>query len=118
MVSARRIWRHRHGHCLHLYVRIHVHHRQLRIHCRVSIDICSLGSLPRGWWNVGTTLSRAAQCTNVNRTVVGIPMYKNLGTHITLTVLGAISAVTVPIPYLLYFFGGNLRKRSKYAASR
>jgi hypothetical protein len=52
------------------------------------------------------------------RTVVGVPMYKNLGTHVTLSILGGISAIIVPIPYLLYFFGAKLRKRSKYAISR
>lgn len=49
-------------------------------------------------------------------TVVGIPMYKNLGTHWTLTVLGTISAFAVPIPYVLYRYGPGLRKRSQWAA--
>jgi hypothetical protein len=48
-------------------------------------------------------------------TVVGIPMYENLGTHWTLTVLGCISAVALPIPYVLYWFGPSMRKRSKWA---
>jgi len=48
-------------------------------------------------------------------TVVGIPMYKNLGTHWTLTVLGCISALALPIPYVLYLSGPSLRKRSKWA---
>ncbi|KAE8829798.1 hypothetical protein PTNB73_06232 [Pyrenophora teres f. teres] len=48
-------------------------------------------------------------------TVVGIPMYRNLGTHWTLTVLGCISALALPIPYVLYRFGPSLRKRSKWA---
>ncbi|GLA18388.1 hypothetical protein AnigIFM62618_006031 [Aspergillus niger] len=50
-------------------------------------------------------------------TVVGIPMYRNLGTHWTLTVLGIISAVAAPIPYVLTFWGPSLRKRSKWATA-
>jgi hypothetical protein len=48
-------------------------------------------------------------------TVVGIPMYENLGTHWTLTVLGIISAVALPIPYILYRYGSSVRRRSKWA---
>jgi hypothetical protein len=48
-------------------------------------------------------------------TVVGIPMYRNLGTHWTLTLLGCISILALPIPYVLYQFGPSLRKRSKWA---
>jgi hypothetical protein len=48
-------------------------------------------------------------------TVVGIPMYENLGTHWTMTVLGCISALAVPIPYVLYWYGPNMRSRSKWA---
>ncbi|CAN9190247.1 unnamed protein product [Alternaria alternata] len=48
-------------------------------------------------------------------TVVGIPMYRNLGTHWTLTLLGIISVLALPIPYVLYRFGPSLRKRSKWA---
>lgn len=48
---------------------------------------------------------------------VAIPFYKNLGVHWTLTILGAISALMVPVPYLFYFYGPQLRSRSKYAIS-
>jgi hypothetical protein len=51
-------------------------------------------------------------------TVVGIPMYHNLGVHWTLTVLGIISTLAVPIPYALYKWGHLLRKRSKWAVDR
>ncbi|KAL8826369.1 MAG: hypothetical protein Q9170_007430 [Blastenia crenularia] len=44
-----------------------------------------------------------------------IPFYKNLGVHWTLTILGAISALCVPLPYLFFVFGPRIRKRSKYA---
>lgn len=50
-------------------------------------------------------------------TVVGIPMYKNLGVHWTLTVLGIISTVATLIPYVLFRMGSNLRTRSKYAVA-
>lgn len=50
-------------------------------------------------------------------TVVGVPMYKNLGSHYTLTVLACISVAVVPIPFLLYRFGPKIREKSKYAVS-
>lgn len=50
-------------------------------------------------------------------TIVGIPFYENLGVHWTLTILGAISAIMVPVPYLFYIFGEKIRSYSKFAAS-
>ena len=44
-----------------------------------------------------------------------IPFYKNLGVHYTLTILGCISALMVPVPYLFYFYGKTIRGWSKYA---
>ena len=49
--------------------------------------------------------------------VLGVPMYRNLGTHWTLTVLGVISLVVLPIPYVFYRWGAVLRGRSKYVVS-
>ena len=46
---------------------------------------------------------------------VAIPFYRNLGVHWTLTILGALSALLVPVPYLFYHFGTKIRRRSKYA---
>ena len=46
----------------------------------------------------------------------GIPMYKNLGVHWALTVLGVISALMVPVPYLFYVYGAKIRGMSHYAA--
>lgn len=48
-------------------------------------------------------------------TVAGIPLYENLGTHYTLTILACISVVLVPMPYLLYYYGPVIRSRSKFA---
>ena len=45
---------------------------------------------------------------------VATPMYRNLGVPYTLTILACLSAVMVPVPYLFYFFGPQIRKRSKY----
>lgn len=44
-----------------------------------------------------------------------IPFYKNMGVHWTLTILGAISALCVPLPYLFFVWGPRIRRRSKYA---
>lgn len=46
---------------------------------------------------------------------VAIPFYRNLGVHWTLTILGALSTLLVPVPYLFYHFGTKIRARSKYA---
>ena len=50
-------------------------------------------------------------------TVVGIPFYKNLGTHYTLTILGALAVLLAPVPYLLYLYGHRIRVKSNYAVS-
>lgn len=49
-------------------------------------------------------------------TIVGIPFYKNLGIHYTLTILGCISTLLVPVPYVFFFYGEKIRKHSKWAA--
>lgn len=50
-------------------------------------------------------------------TVVGIPFYQNLGVHWTLTILGAISALMAPLPYVFYVYGEKIRSHSKFAAT-
>jgi len=50
-------------------------------------------------------------------TVVGVPFYKNMGPHWELTILGCISVLMTPIPYVFYKYGRNVRRRSKYAVS-
>ncbi|KAL8680507.1 MAG: hypothetical protein Q9186_003306 [Xanthomendoza sp. 1 TL-2023] len=44
-----------------------------------------------------------------------IPFYTKVGVPWTLTILGAISALCVPLPYLFFVFGPRIRTRSKYA---
>lgn len=63
---------------------------------------------------VGITLVR--YCVAGGMVEVGIPFYENLGVHWTLTILGAISAVMVPVPYLFYVYGEKIRGYSTYAA--
>ncbi|TID01615.1 putative efflux pump kojT [Colletotrichum higginsianum] len=50
-------------------------------------------------------------------TVVGIPLYENLGTHYALTILACISGVLAPIPYVLYHYGSWIRAKSRFAVS-
>lgn len=50
-------------------------------------------------------------------TVAGGPIYRSIGVHYTLTILGSISAAMTPVPYLLYIYGPKIRKRSKYAVN-
>ncbi|KAI2849559.1 hypothetical protein CBS11852_1562 [Aspergillus niger] len=50
-------------------------------------------------------------------TVAGGPIYEALGVQYTLTILGSISAVMALVPYLLYFYGPMIRKKSKYAVN-
>ncbi|KAJ6031164.1 hypothetical protein N7540_001896 [Penicillium herquei] len=59
------------------------------------------------------TVSR--YCAAGGMTVVGMPFYKNMGVHWTLTILGCISAIMVPVPYVFYKFGPVIRRWSKYA---
>lgn len=62
------------------------------------------------------TLSRYVAAGGM--TVVGIPFYKNMGTHWTLTILGAISALMVPVPFVFYYHGAGIRVKSAYAVHR
>lgn len=48
-------------------------------------------------------------------TIVGVPFYKNLGPRWTLTVLGCISALMAPVPFILYKYGAKIRTKSAYA---
>jgi hypothetical protein len=50
-------------------------------------------------------------------TIVGVPMYNNLGTHYTLTLLGCISLLMTPVPYVFYKYGHIIRQRSENAVS-
>lgn len=44
-----------------------------------------------------------------------VPFYSNLGVHWTLTILGVISALLVPVPFAFYLYGHKIREKSKYA---
>lgn len=48
---------------------------------------------------------------------VSIPMYKNLGVHWTLTVLGGISLAMAPVPFIFYRYGAKIRTYSRHATS-
>ncbi|KAK2028154.1 major facilitator superfamily transporter [Colletotrichum zoysiae] len=50
-------------------------------------------------------------------TVAGIPLYTNMGTDHALYLLGGISALLAPIPFVFFKWGNLLRERSKYAFS-
>jgi len=50
-------------------------------------------------------------------TVVGIPLYQNMGVHYTLTILGSIAALLAPVPYVFYKYGPKIREKSKYAVA-
>lgn len=50
-------------------------------------------------------------------TVAGGPIYRSIGVHYTLTIMGSISAVMMFVPYLLYLFGPRIRKFSKFAVN-
>lgn len=45
---------------------------------------------------------------------VGIPMYENLGVAWALTLLGILSAVLIPIPFSLFYWGPRIRQWSKH----
>ena len=62
---------------------------------------------------VGATFIRYLACGGM--IPVSIPFYENLGVHWTLSILGIISALMVPVPYIFYIFGARIRKSSKHA---
>ncbi len=62
-----------------------------------------------------TSVTLVRYVTAGGMTVVGIPFYKNMGVHWTLTILGGISAILVPVPYLFYVYGRKIRGKSRYA---
>lgn len=43
------------------------------------------------------------------------PMYKGIGVHWTLTFLGILGALLVPVPWVLYIYGRRIIARSKFA---
>jgi MFS family permease len=49
---------------------------------------------------------------------VSIPMYENLGFHWTLTLLGCISTILTPVPFVMWKFGYAIRKRSRVARNK
>ncbi|KAJ5111332.1 hypothetical protein N7532_001867 [Penicillium argentinense] len=61
------------------------------------------------------TVSR--YCAAGGMTIVGIPFYQNMGVHWTLTILGCISAIMVPVPYVFYRYGPIIRRWSRYAVT-
>jgi hypothetical protein len=61
------------------------------------------------------TVSR--YCAAGAMTVVGIPFYSNMGVHYTLTILGCISVVMTPLPYVFWKFGHVIRGWSKFAVN-
>ncbi|EHK45901.1 hypothetical protein TRIATDRAFT_182617, partial [Trichoderma atroviride IMI 206040] len=46
---------------------------------------------------------------------ISLPMYKNLGIHWALTMLGLISLVFTTVPYAFYRFGPWIRSKSRFA---
>ena len=48
-------------------------------------------------------------------TVVGVPFYNNLGPHWPLTIMGCLSLLLTPLPYLFYRYGHVIRQKSRYA---
>ncbi|GAB7366165.1 hypothetical protein MBLNU230_g7727t1 [Neophaeotheca triangularis] len=48
-------------------------------------------------------------------TPVGLPFYENMGVQWTLTILGGLSALLVPVPFVFYVYGPWIRSKSRYA---
>ncbi|XHG01691.1 hypothetical protein AWENTII_005060 [Aspergillus wentii] len=61
------------------------------------------------------TVSR--YCAAGGMTVVGIPFYKNMGVHYTLTILACISSVMTLVPYVFYRYGKTIRGWSRFAVA-
>ncbi|GLA35879.1 hypothetical protein AnigIFM63309_001260 [Aspergillus niger] len=54
-------------------------------------------------------MTSSRYCVAGGMTVVGVPFYHNMGVHWTLTILGIISAILTPVPYILWKFGPVVR---------
>lgn len=47
--------------------------------------------------------------------VFAFPMYENLGVHVSMSILGGISAIMVPIPFIFHRYGHSIRAKSSFA---
>jgi hypothetical protein len=59
----------------------------------------------------------AQQALTLEKVVVAIPFYENLGIPYTLTIMACLSCLLVPIPYAFFKWGWWIRSKSKYAIS-
>ena len=49
---------------------------------------------------------------------VSIPMYESLGVHWSLTLLGCVSTILTPVPFVMWKFGHAIRKRSRVGRAK
>ncbi|KIW22634.1 uncharacterized protein PV07_10913 [Cladophialophora immunda] len=49
--------------------------------------------------------------------VAATPFYRNVGHHWTLTILGCVSLLLTPIPYVFYRYGHIIRRKSHFAVT-
>jgi hypothetical protein len=47
--------------------------------------------------------------------IAHMPMYEGIGVHWTLTLMGCLSLVLVPVPFLFWRYGCGIRGRSEFA---
>lgn len=47
--------------------------------------------------------------------IATVPMYEALHVHWTMTLLGCVGTVLVPVPWAFWMYGDKIRKRSRYA---
>ena len=50
--------------------------------------------------------------------IAAIPIYESMCEEWVLTIMGGLSALLVPIPFLFYRYGARIRNYSKLAASQ
>jgi hypothetical protein len=98
-----------------------IHHRHVRGVCSIGAIIHDSGSICGCRWYdhrryVASLRDRILRvCTD---RLTGLPFYQNMGVAYTLTIMGCISALLVPVPYLFYIYGPWIRSKSKFAANR
>ena len=49
--------------------------------------------------------------------IVSVPMYESLGVHWALTLVGCLSMLMTPVPYVFSKYGPAIRKKSQSATS-
>ncbi|KAF7192809.1 putative efflux pump kojT [Pseudocercospora fuligena] len=63
------------------------------------------------------SITMARYIVSAGMVVATRPMYKGIGVHWTMTILGTLALLLVPVPWMLLRYGHHVRAKSKFASS-